>query len=275
MKAVAFAVVTLTGLAALAQSSPPIRLCHVANAGFYIEAGDTAVLVDAILGDLYPGYGHPSDQLNEAIETAAPPFDKVGLVVISHYHGDHFDAPATLRFMEHNKAATVVAPPQAVEKMREAGLGPELEQRIIGGMPRDGGEAHSLAAIDIGVFTISHGAGRPIDNIGTLITVSGVSFFHPGDMFTTPAQLAEAGIVGLEVDYMLLPFWTLTDGAQLAAFTAGFKARNIVPMHLPIPEAAWLQGEGGYEAVLEKIFTSRPNLIRLEGEMDCLTVGTV
>ena len=93
------------------------RICHIANAGFWITNGEKSVLIDALLAEGLEGYAKPSDNLEIAMEKGHVPFENVALVFTSHYHADHFNPAATLRHMAANPDAHYVLPPQALEML--------------------------------------------------------------------------------------------------------------------------------------------------------------
>lgn len=267
----AFLATILFGLnSAATERGGEARICHIANAGFWITDGERSVLVDALLAEGLEGYARPSKDLERAMEKGLAPFENVALVFASHYHGDHFNAAATLRHLAANPDAHYVLPPQAFKLLEKEGLKDSDRQRITDDMPpQSTAYSYEVAGISFRTFYIDHGAGRPVENIGIYIELADQSIFHPGDMFTDAEALKKAGLDGLEVDYLMAPYWSLMGDEQQAALEAGFEAGHIIPMHLPHGEQPWMQDYGGFDGIMKRVHEALPGTLRLEGEMAC------
>ena len=132
----AFLATILFGLnSAATETGGDARICHVANAGFWITDGQKSVLIDALLAEGLEGYARPSKNLERTMEKGLAPFENVALVFASHYHADHFNAAATLRHMAANPDAYYVLPPPALEMLEREGLKDSDRQRITHDMP--------------------------------------------------------------------------------------------------------------------------------------------
>ncbi len=245
------------------------RICLIANAGFFVTDGEKSLLLDAVLAEGLRGYAIPSPALEEAMETGAEPFGNVVLVFSSHMHGDHFNARATLRHMAANPDARYLLTPQSVSVMEREGLEPPARDRITAEMPPETGALdYEIGGIKLRTYRISHGSDR-MQNLGIYFELGGKRFFHPGDISTDAEALKTAGLDGLEVDYLLAPFWSLMGDGQQTALEAGFKAAHVIPMHLPMGEASWMKEYGGYKGVLKTVFAALPGTISLTNEMTC------
>lgn len=268
----AFLAIILFGLnSAAPESGGEARICHIANAGFWITNSEKSVLVDALLAEGLEGYARPSKDLERAMEKGLAPFENVALVFASHYHADHFNAAATLRHMAANPDAHYVLPPQALELLEKEGLKDSDRQRITHHLPpQTAALSYAVAGISFRTFYIDHGAGRPVENIGIYIELAGQSFFHPGDIFTDAEALKKAGLDGLEVDYLMAPFWSLMGDEQQVALEAGFKAGHVIPMHLPLAREPWMRDYGGFDGLMKTVHEALPGTLRLAGEMECV-----
>ncbi len=268
----AFLATLLFGLSSVAtDTGGEARICHIANAGFWITNGKKSVLVDALLAEGLEGYARPSKDLERAMEKALAPFENVALVIASHYHRDHFNAAATLRHMAANPDAHYVLPPQALELLEKEGLKDSDRQRITHDMPpQSAAYSYQVAGISFRTYYIDHGAGRPVENIGIYFELAGKSFFHPGDMFTDAEALKKAGLDGLEVDYLLAPFWSLMGDEQQVTLEAGFRAAHVIPMHLPLGKEPWMKDYGGFDGLMKTVHEALPGTLRLASEMACV-----
>jgi L-ascorbate metabolism protein UlaG (beta-lactamase superfamily) len=112
-------------------SAPPAdgTLRFIGNATVLIRHGGFTVLTDPNFlhrgekADL--GYGMTTTRLTDpAMEIGElPPLD---LVVLSHYHGDHFDEVAEA---ELDRSVPIVAPPEAADTLAEKGFGEAIPLR--------------------------------------------------------------------------------------------------------------------------------------------------
>jgi L-ascorbate metabolism protein UlaG (beta-lactamase superfamily) len=249
------------------------RLCHIANAGFFIESAGNGILIDTVIDQGLEGYVQPSKPLLAKIEKGLAPFDNIKLVLITHYHADHFDPASTLRHLRANKDTHYIMPPQAFEAVRRLNISPDEIKRVHTPLPDIDGNAQSLetANIKTAIYRISHGANRPIENLGYKITVSNdISVFHPGDMSTTKAQLNSVGLDRTPIDYLLLPFWTSLNTENGAIVEAAWDAKHIIPMHFQEENRDWMKQYGGPIGVQKAARSTWDNSITLTGEMKCI-----
>lgn len=113
----------------------PIVLAHqsaityVANEAVLITHGDKKVLFDPFFHQVFGTYQLVPEETKKAIFGAAPPFDNLTAIVISHAHGDHFAADEVLKYMLRYPTVQLIAPEQAVtELMLLAGASQILPQ---------------------------------------------------------------------------------------------------------------------------------------------------
>ena len=253
-------------------NSDDARLCHTANAGFFIDNGTQSVLIDTVIKQGLEGYDKPSDRFIADIEGSKPPFDKAKVVLVTHYHADHFDPASTIRHMKNNPDTRYILPPQAFSAMDAMGISDKDKSRIHTPLPAMDGQKQdfSFDSINIEVFRVSHGVNRPIENLGYRFSFeNGPSFFHPGDISTTSEQLSAVGIEGMEVDYLLIPFWVGGDETTMAMAEKAWKPKHIIPMHFQSENRPWMEQFGGPNGVKQNALNRWDNSIDLTGEMQC------
>jgi L-ascorbate metabolism protein UlaG (beta-lactamase superfamily) len=56
-------------------------------------------------------------ETQQAIFSSTPPFDDFTAIVISHAHGEHFDAKNVLKYLQKNPNTRLIAPQQAVAEL--------------------------------------------------------------------------------------------------------------------------------------------------------------
>ena len=267
-------------LIVIAASSMPLsasagKICHIANAGFYIENDGKGVLIDTVIDQGLDGYVKPSKPLLAQIEKGEKPFNDVKLVLITHYHADHFDPVSTLRHIRKNPETHYIMPPQAYAMIEKTGLGEKDLPRIHTPLPDMNGNHKTLTVSEIktDIYRISHGANRPIENLGYKITFKDqASVFHPGDMATTAEQLSSVGLSSLSVDYLLLPFWSGLDADTKQMVDNAWSAKHIIPMHFQAENRDWMKQYGGPIGVQKLANSVWENSIALNGEMQCYPI---
>lgn len=254
------AVASLMLLVACTESTPPpraaadrIEIMYLANEGFLLTSGDDKVLVDGLFregGD----YASLPLEWRETVETAQPPFDTVDVVLATHHHADHFHALAVCRFLDSNPLAEFVSTRQALDQMRSACDNPAaLAGRVKAGLLSDG----SSAAVVLGELRIEsvflhHGAASPVENIGFLIEIGGLTVLHMGDSQATAEDLRAAGLGERSIDLAFVPYWYLIDKRWTPAIEL-LQPGGIVVMHIPPPGSPLLESFQGWDALVRTI----------------------
>lgn len=249
------AVAALAG-AAVGQESEKrdIEVTYLANEGLLIRFGDTGVLIDGLFREGVSGYARiPAAEL-EKLETARGPYDKVKLLLVSHYHGDHFDAKSVARHLEHNPKARLISSEQVVKQVRAAAK-PEVQAQIESVEP-NGADKVTVEAggVKVEVLKLSHGTGRfaKISNLGHIIHVGGKRLLHIGDAelnagTTTPLERHARG-----VDVAFVPYWLLFGEKGRKFVQETLAPKTIVAIHVPPGES---------ESARKRIRDALPNAI--------------
>jgi L-ascorbate 6-phosphate lactonase len=222
-----------------------VRLTWIGQAGFLLRTPGTRLALDPFLSD------HPDRRFPSPVG----PGDLAGteLVLATHQHLDHLDAPALRALLELDDRARVVVPAPAVPDAAEAGLPPG---RLVGARPGE-----PIAAGDVTVHPVpalhgvhvadaySHGLpadGDQVRYLGYVLETPDGRLYHAGD------TLRWEGLAGLlrrhGVEVALLPIngrdsereaqdlvGNLDAGEALAlARDAG--VGTVVPMHYDLME---------------------------------------
>jgi L-ascorbate metabolism protein UlaG (beta-lactamase superfamily) len=233
---------------------------YVGNSGFLIRAGGKKILIDALFDGFPGGYVVPAS-VREPLLAGQAPFDGIDLILATHDHADHFSAAAVRRALASNPRAVFVGPAATVAALTDVG------DRV---RPLEVAEGRRLSVevggIRVEAMRLSHGTpppGQPdIVNLGYLVTVGGLKFFHTGDIdyqIVTPALLTSLGIPGEHVDVAFVPHFYLSGPGPIPFVTDGIRPRYVVASHLQYTDAPV------NEAQIRRNF---PNavLLRTEGE---------
>lgn len=257
-----------------ALASPParVRITYFANEGFLIESAGKRVLIDALFREgIKPYLTVPAD-LRDKLETGQKPFDRIDLILASHFHADHFDPVAVSTHLTHNPKALFVSTNQAVEKLKSASANfASLEKRVRGLHPKEGERvALSHREINVQIMNVHHGRNRPIENLGLLWEIDGKKFFHIGDSMANAEDFQRYEVLKDKLDFAFLPYWYFFLPDFKKAVQEFIKPRYIVLMHIPdrnIPDD-YMNRLGGWENWFRQVKSEFPNAIIFDKQME-------
>lgn len=216
-----------------------VELTWLGQAGFLIRGPRATVLVDAFL----------SERPDRAVPPVADPATLTGvdLVLCTHEHWDHFDAPAVAAVLAASPRARLILPAPILDQAADAGIDPE---RVTGGVPGtpvtvDGCTVHPVPAwhgIDV---ADAYGFAPPGQDghryLGYVLDLDGMRVFHAGDTLWYEG-MAER-LREHRVELALLPINGRDpvrehanvvgnmDHREAALLAAAAGARILVPMH--------------------------------------------
>jgi L-ascorbate metabolism protein UlaG (beta-lactamase superfamily) len=225
-----------------------VELWWLGQAGFRLRGGDAGQPGAAIFCD--PFLTYRQDRSWQAPVDVAE-LAAADLILVSHEHGDHYDAPALKRAAEvPGSRFTLVLPRPLVEQVRaEVGLAGD---RVIGAQPDEPIEAggvrifpvparHGVHVADAYTFGEELSGGL-VRYLGYVIELDGVRVYHAGDCTPYPGQAER--LAALRPQIALLPingrdFFRESernivgnmDYREAARLASEIGARLLVPMH--------------------------------------------
>jgi L-ascorbate metabolism protein UlaG (beta-lactamase superfamily) len=252
MLGILFSCLALLGVATEAPDRPPaVEVMYIANEGFLIEIGSKKILIDAMFDDQTITYSHfPDTDTLRRMRDALPPFDELDLLLVTHFHRDHFAVGPVLEHLRANPTAVLIAPPQAVSELKVAD--PEVDR--MGARIREvrlelfeSAELHT-AGIRVRALRLRHCAYLEIDeetgaqidrhagveNLVYLIDVDGVQLVHVGDaVLSQNLEFFEDGHLDPEpVNIAFLEFFDWSEETK-AVLDRWWKPEHVIFMHLP------------------------------------------
>jgi L-ascorbate 6-phosphate lactonase len=222
-----------------------VRLTWIGQAGFLVSTPATRLAVDPFLS------GHPDRRYPSPLG----PGDLAGteLVLASHQHLDHLDAPALGALLELDERARVVVPAPTVPDAADAGLPPG---RLVAARP---GEPITAEDVTVHPVPALHGVhvadaysfGLPADgdqvrHLGYVLETPEGRLYHAGDTLRWDGQ-AEL-LRRHRVDVALLPINGRDaareardivgnlDGGEALALARDAGVPTVVPMHYDLME---------------------------------------
>ncbi len=247
------------------------EVCLIAGEGVTLKSGPTMILMDGLFREGFPEDKLASTALMSAIEEAKPPYDEVDLVTISHKHIDHFSVASLLKFLTNNHNAKVLMPPEASSDFFING-GNGFADRVVSLYPERGTPMSvEINGIGVTVYNLDHGS--EVENIGVLVELDGKTFFHMGDFST--ADFEGNGIEGMEVDYLLLPYWYLRNEANFKLIEDHMKPKYLVPIHMPQRDLPpeMIERVGSFDDLFQAVKGRADNVLMLYDEGSCFRPG--
>ena len=230
--------------AVLAPASPQQRgdecaIIYVANAGVLFETSGQKFLFDAPIREGIPPYATPGPDEHRRLETAAPPFDNITAILITHWHEDHMSADAVASHLRSSPSTRLISSEEVVERVRKA-AGTAVPAAQFGAVTPEPGSSDRAAGsgVPVHVLRIRHNPTRrlPAQHVGFLVegcrTVLHTGDADPAaDNFTVLRSLPQ-------IDTALLPFWYVLDERNRRFVASSINPARILGIHLPPEDAA-------------------------------------
>ena len=222
-----------------------VALTWIGQAGFLLRTPATRLALDPFLSD-HPDRRFPSPVgLDDLAGTE--------LVLASHEHLDHLDAPALRDLLARDDRVRVVVPAPVVPLAAEAGLAPD---RLVGAVPD-----RPLTAGDVTVHPVpalhgvhvadayTHGLpgdGDQVRYLGYVLETPAGRLYHAGDTLRWPGQAELLADLGVEVALLpingrdarreALDIVGNLDAGEALALARDAAVATVVPMHYDLME---------------------------------------
>jgi L-ascorbate metabolism protein UlaG (beta-lactamase superfamily) len=229
----------LTSSSPIAQAERPPEVRYVANSGMLVTVSGLRVLIDAPIREGIPPYATSSAEEREALEHARAPYNNVDVILITHWHEDHFSAEAVASLLSNRSRAILISSPEVIDRVRKV-VPPTVDPlRLHAELPAPGNVSQiNLMHVPLRILRLRHNPTRrlPEQHLGFLIGNS-KAVLHVGD--ADPAADNFALLKTLPpVDLAFLPFWYVSDDANRRVVAESIRPRRIVAMHVPPADAA-------------------------------------
>jgi L-ascorbate metabolism protein UlaG (beta-lactamase superfamily) len=219
--------------------SPGVTVTFLANEGVLLSSGTQKVLIDALF-DPYRGYALPHDSTQRALREARAPYDNVDVVLVTHWHGDHFGAAPVAAHLQANPRATLVTSAQVIDSLRRYAPARDIpasrtQARAVGSGER---RREVVNGVPVEILGVTHGSGRneSVEHRGYIVEIGGRRVLHLGDTQFTEAEFSRLRLDTARIDVALLPAWALTE--ERAIVERWIKPRQIVAIHMQANDLA-------------------------------------
>lgn len=227
------------------QQNDSLEITYFANYGALMQAGDRQVLIDGLFRQGVPGYARVPEATLQVLEKAAPPYDQIDLLLVSHPHADHFEASSVAAHLRNNPDAVLFSSGQVVSATRKA-LNGAAKDRLIEVTPEwKEREQKVVVGIEIEVLRIRHGYARNygLHNLGHIIHLGGKKILHLGDAEMIEENFAPFDLPAEKIDVALLPYWFLTSEQGQAIVKNLIQPKAIIAMHIEPAKSARVRRE--------------------------------
>ncbi|MCX6225163.1 MAG: MBL fold metallo-hydrolase [Bacteroidia bacterium] len=210
-----------------------VCVTYVGNAGFLIAVDNRKILIDATFKG-YKGHYELPDYIQEKIRLGQPPFDGVDVILVTHNHGDHFDAELVKQYLTNNSKAVFASTSQVTATLAD------FPDRVITFNSSKGKpDRKELRGINIEALYLPHGATKAgqteLLNYGFIVSVNGVKLFHTGDIDIQQFSFDEFRAYQLpeqKIDISLIQHFYLTnDPTEMKFVRKAIGSRFIIPSH--------------------------------------------
>jgi L-ascorbate metabolism protein UlaG (beta-lactamase superfamily) len=225
-----------------AGSAPPAKgrlaITALANAGVMLSDGRSAVLIDALFRDGIAGYARLEEGERGRLEKALSPYDAVRLILVTHWHADHFEAGAVTAHLGNNRNARAVVAAQVAAKM------PGVRNVEVATPDRGRIDRSEVNGLPVLVVRLAHNPSRnfPEEHVGQAVRLAGRLVLHVGDADPTAANFRSAEPLA-PVDVAIVPYWYLLSETGRAIVRDQLRARHVIAVHVEPDKSARIEAD--------------------------------
>ena len=239
--------------------SDSIEVVFLANEGFLLRSGSTAVLIDAFVTKPYSIYEAVPPDIYQQLIAGNVPYQDVKLALASHVHRDHFQPDAAGVFLQHHPDVRFVSSRQVKDTLQthfsEYG---KIARQVQVLWPAPGEEEYlEIGDLQVDFLRLRHTNPRNygIENLGHVIHIGNKTFLHIGDAEMLAKHYQEYGLDSRNLDVAFIPFWFFLSEEGRNIVEKHINATHYVAMHIP---------PGEYDEILSNLRQHFPKVIVFE-----------
>lgn len=262
MKLLFFLIALLSLVNTVSSESNVVTVTYIANEGILIQSGNQQVLIDALHKPYLPEYLATPQKNLDAMMASRPPFEDIELLLVSHIHGDHFNAELVAQYLQVSKTAKLFATLQAQSEIAKifSGLANICDKTQVIRYHAEMDTSFSATGIQVRMVRIAHGGARwsGMQNVGHIVEVGGLKFLHIGDPSYGQKDFERLQLFKDKIDVAILPFWFLTAAKGREIINKLIKPVYLVAVHVPPKEVHSITREIA-KHYPEAVVFSKPN----------------
>lgn len=255
------------------QPKNDLKITYLANCGYLYESDMEKVIIDPFGTEFGNFFYLPSAKTRTDIVQGNKPFENIDLLLITHIHGDHFNALLAEKFLLMNPKTKMICPPQVYKQMRDSCIDiARINSQIIS--PKidiNASKKITVNGIKIMAIRMQHGTDRSLEgidskdyteyekteNFGYVINIENHNIFHQGDACLKINREALKRI-NRPVDIAYLSYFDW-DSISLNILKEEIKAKSVIFMHGTKP---------GKELSTEQFQRIKPQLVFINQELE-------
>ncbi len=238
-----------------------VEVAFLANEGVALTGGGRSVLLDAFFAEGVKPYPTLPPDVRLRLESAAPPFDRVEWILVSHRHADHFAPESAASHLLANPRVRLASTRAVVDAIRPL-LPDGGDGRLIAIVPPAHGSTKVVdtPGLRIEAFALTHGEGRDVDNLGFLVDLNGRTVLHLGDSEASGEEFAGAGLSRRHIDLGLVPLWYVFGDKWKGALDRLRGLGSVALFHFPARSYSegFVARLGGWPGVFRSLSTRHP-----------------
>jgi len=254
-------------------SAETADVTYIGNTGFLIESGGKKIVIDAMFDEGWGTYLVPSVKTRDDMKNSRKPFDKINLILVTHWHDDHFDVDIVADHLRRNKKAVLVAPQQVVDRLKSSKHYDEFSSRVLATTPGFGQTVdvgvEGITVTAVGMKHVPYPEGginkhRDVQNNGYIVGLGGVTLFHVGDGYLDVGSvfLSASGLGDRKIDVIFIEYFDRSP-ESIRVLTDVVRPVKVIPTHIPPKEWDIQAGE------FRRIY---PNAVLLRDSMERKTI---
>lgn len=218
------------------------NVTYLGNAALMVTSKKHKILFDPFFHSHFNIYQLVPEYIETKLKQGLPPYDNVTAIVISHAHGDHFDAQDVMDYMLQHHKVVLYAPAQAVNELDKLNTDKTFKQRIFSFDLAIGDQPKQIRNADVLVeaVRIPH-AGWPsranIQNLVFRVTLEDkLTVMHMGDADPNNKHYVPFFAYWYErsTHTAFPPYWFFTSSQGKAILENTINAKNHIGVHVPI-----------------------------------------
>lgn len=226
---------------------PDFTIRYIANEGVLIRVGEKQILIDGLHREYKPDYAFPPPELQNLLENAQKPYDKINLLLVSHVHLDHFHPISIGSYLKKNPNAMLASSEQIVGDISKNFVDYEKIKAQIKPVTHEWKKTIEFErdGIKVKFLGLRHANAQhaSIQNLGHLIETGGKKFLHIGDADMTKENFSAFNLKQEKIDVAFIPYWFLLSDAGRALVREQFNPKTVIAVHISPGDAEEISAE--------------------------------
>jgi len=222
-----FFLLTLILLGISGFSQKKLSLIYTGNMGVYISNEQSSVLIDGLHTEYGEDYLFPTSQLVTTIHTKLQP----DVILFTHYHGDHFSASLSNKYLDINKKAVLFGSDQITKEIKNS------KDRLFTITTSDySKQIFKVKDLKITGLKINHAGKRHVSvkNVGYIVDFGSKKILHVGDTnwMKEIDLFNQLDLVKETIDIAILPYWMLLESNASLLIKKHINPKRIIATHI-------------------------------------------